>query len=107
MSTLFNTVLFTLIGEKVRIENNRVFRLIRNFTDRRGKEQTRQIGVYTSLKKAQQRMLDKIIEIACQNITTATTVKGAIRGNGVATVHMLRDEVKEHGLTIESIHVSE
>tara|TARA_R100000988_G_scaffold103004_1_gene80337 strand:- start:1499 stop:1657 length:159 start_codon:yes stop_codon:yes gene_type:complete len=52
-------------------------------------------------------MLDKIIEIACQNITTATTVKGAIRGNGVATVHMLRDEVKEHGLTIESIHVSE
>ena len=107
MSTLFNTVLFILTGEKVRIENNRVYKLIRNFTDRRGKEQKNQIGVFTSLKKAQQKMLSEIIEIACQNITTATTVKGAIRGNGVATVHMLRDEVKNHGLTIESIWISE
>jgi len=91
----------------VRVENNKLYKVLRQFTDRRGNEQKRTIGVYTTLKKAQQKMLNKIIEIACDNITTATTVKGAIRGNGVATVRMLRDEVKEHGLVIESIHVSE
>jgi len=89
------------------LSDKKVWKVIRKFVNRRGDARTEVVGVFTTIQKAQKALMDKLIDIAVSNIRTATTVKGAIRGNGVATVHMLADEVREHGMTIETIHIQE
>ena len=94
-------------GDNMYLSDKKVWRVIRKFVTRRGDARTENVGVFTTLEKAQKALMNKLIDIAVSNIRTATTVKGAIRGNGVATVHMLADEVREHGMTIESIYIQE
>ena len=95
------------MGITMYIPNKRVFRLIRHYTDRWGEKKKRTIGTYTSMEKASAKLMSKLIEIAKSNIREAVTVKGAIRGRGVATIHNLCDEVESHGLKIETIHIDE
>ena len=87
------------------LSDKKVWRVVRNYINRRGDAKTENVGVYTTLEKAQKALMNKLIDIATSNIKTATTVKGAIRGNGVATVNMLADEVREHGMKIETIYI--
>jgi len=89
------------------LSDKKVWKVIRKYVNRRGDAKTEVVGVFTTIQKAQKALMNKLIDIAVSNIRTATTVKGAIRGNGVATVHMLADEVREHGMTIETIYIQE
>ena len=89
------------------IQNKKIFRLIRKYTDRRGKSIERTLGTYTSMEKASAKLMSRLIDIAQSNIREAVHVKGAIRGRGVASIRNLCDEVESHGLKIETIYIDE
>ena len=89
------------------LNNKTVYRLVRKYTDRYGDERESEIGVYTSIEKANRTLMQKLISMAKSNIREAVHVKGAIRGRGVATIHNLCEEVENHGLKIETIRITE
>ena len=88
------------------ITEKRIYQLKRTWTDRWNDVKT-DTWNYTSMRKASDALMSKLIRLAKKNIQTATTVKGAIRGNGVQTIRNLTDEVENHGFRIVTIHIEE
>ena len=50
------------------LSDEKVWKVIRKYVNRRGDARTEVVGVFTTIQKAQKALMDKLIDIAVSNI---------------------------------------